>query len=43
MFARLLWKLLWGNPGRLAVALIAVSLPAGRAASVNPTEALRAE
>jgi ABC-type lipoprotein release transport system permease subunit len=25
------------------VALIAVSLPAGRAASVNPTEALRAE
>ena len=26
-----------------AVALIAVSLPAGRAASVNPTEALRAE
>jgi len=24
MFARLLWKLLWGNPGRLAVALIAV-------------------
>ena len=24
MFARLLWKLLRGNPGRLAVALIAV-------------------
>jgi ABC-type antimicrobial peptide transport system permease subunit len=25
------------------IALLAVSLPAGRAASVNPTEALRAE